>query len=262
MDGEISRFFESDFTPKFLATLNKDGIPNVVLIASFKYFDEKLIFGDFMIWKTKKNLAENKNVCVTALLMDLNYVTIKGEFKGFERTGRYIDRINSIEMYRYNAYMGVRNAGIVEIKEVVQTRKLSKLSVLGNYLTRAHAHNGGDGKPRRIGDIQRGKLPELIMHKFNRLSGIKVLSFVDKDGYPLIIPTASLFALDKDTLILNKRELGDHFEDGKRVACNVVTLEPVSYQVKGTLSSRGRKGIIHIDEVYSAAPPLVGVRIA
>lgn len=250
MKVEISKFFASEKTPKFLATLNHERVPNVVLIASFKYFDERLIFGDFMIWKTKKNLLENKKVCVSALLMNLDFMTMKGDFIGFERSGHYVEMMNNIAMFRYNAYTGIRNAGMVEIKEIVQKGSLSKLSLLYNYILRPRAHNIGDGK-----------LPGLIMDKFNRLTGIKVISFLDKDGYPMIIPAVSLYALDRNSLIFPKDCLGDYFEEGKLVACNVVTMEPVSYQVKGTLSSDGKKGIIHISEVYSAAPPLLGVRI-
>ena len=50
---------------------------------------------------------------------------------------------------------------------------------------------------------------------------------------------------------------------GTRMAANVVTMDPISYQVKGTYEGTsgpltGRLGRLTIDEVYSASPPLPG----
>jgi hypothetical protein len=38
---------------------------------------------------------------------------LKGDFQEFQRTGRYVDQQMSESLLRYNAYTGIRNAGII-----------------------------------------------------------------------------------------------------------------------------------------------------
>ena len=39
---------------------------------------------------------------------------------GWQRTGTYVDKLNSTDLLRYNAYTGIRNAGIVEVRAVLR----------------------------------------------------------------------------------------------------------------------------------------------
>jgi hypothetical protein len=46
------------------------------------------------------------------------------------------------------------------------------------------------------------------------------------------------------------------------VATNILTLDAVSYQAKGTWSASGPSGAIRVREIYAGGPPLPGGRIA
>lgn len=44
-----------------------------------------------------------------------------------------MDRINSTDLLRYNAYTGIRNAGVLQVRTVLRHFRISKLRVLAEY---------------------------------------------------------------------------------------------------------------------------------
>ena len=84
-----------EMTPKFLATRNSEGVPNVVPCVSLLPTDDQtdvLFFGNFLLRKSVKNLKEDPRVGILVITTDLNGWTLKGEFLEFQSTGPYVDR--------------------------------------------------------------------------------------------------------------------------------------------------------------------------
>ena len=133
------------------------------------------------------------------------------------------------------------------------------------------------------------KMPQQVMEKFNDLTAVKCMATVDENGNPNVVPITSIVAVDPETLMFadimmwkTKRNL---LKNGK-VACTVLTKDNVSYQCKGKFQGFQKGGplfdfvasvpllrynaywgpkavgIIKIEEVYSACPPLPGKKIA
>jgi predicted pyridoxine 5'-phosphate oxidase superfamily flavin-nucleotide-binding protein len=218
-------------TPKFLATLNPEGVPNVVPIISLEAVDEStVIFGEFMMWKTRRNLEANPRVSVAVMTASEGWV-IKGDFQEFQRSGPYFDRIMASDTFRYNAYAGIRNAGVIRVRSVVRAFAISRLTVL---LDMARA-KWFARRARRRG-----------------VSGVTVpiqvrQTFVFSGG-----PAAPALAA---------------LSPGAKVAASVLTFEPLAYQIKGEYLGAERSlgrlaGVVGVQEVYSASPPLPGQRIA
>src|SRR3989337_164128 len=91
--------------PKFLATRDADGVPNVVPVLSLEAADEgTIIFGELMIWKTRRNLEADPRIAIMVLTPGLRAWTIRGEFVEFQRSGPHFDHIMASENVRYNAY--------------------------------------------------------------------------------------------------------------------------------------------------------------
>jgi hypothetical protein len=84
-----------------------------------------------------------------------------------------------------------------------------------------------------------------------------------------VVPAFSLLPTRTDSLLFGTRifrEALATLRTGSPVAASVITMDPVAYQVKGTfagtmLTPAGRLGRIHVQEVYSASPPLSGEAI-
>ena len=266
LSPEMMAALAGERTPKFLATLDADGIPNVVPITSLQPADEgTVIFGEFMMWKTRRNLEVNPRVSMALITPARQGWIIKGDFQEFQRTGPHFERIMAGDMFRYNAYAGIRNAGVIRVRRVVRAFALSRLTVL---LDIAHARWAAR-RARRPG-LDGIAVPIQVRQKFARLQAAKVLAYLDSDGYPDIVPALSLVPADERTFVFGGSVTAPALaalSPGARVAASVLTFEPLAYQVKGEYLGAKRSlgqlaGVVGVQEVYSASPPLPGKRIA
>ena len=251
-------------TPKFLATLNSEGVPNVVPIISLQAADEStVIFGEFMVWKTRRNLEVNPRVSV-AVMTDSQGWVIKGDFLEFQRSGPHFDQIMANDTFRYNAYAGIRNAGVIRVVSVARAFALSRLPIL---LDMARAKWFARRARRR--SVDGVTVPLQVRQKFARLQAAKFLAYLDEDGYPDMVPVLSLIPADEQTFVFSgpaEPPLAA-LSPGAKVAASVLTFEPLAYQIKGEFLGAERSlgrlaGVVGVQEVYSASPPLPGQRIA
>ncbi|MEE8385211.1 MAG: pyridoxamine 5'-phosphate oxidase family protein [Dehalococcoidia bacterium] len=251
-------------SPKFLATRDTEGIPNVVPVLSLEAADDQtIIFGEIMIWKTRRNLVVDPRVAVLVLSPDLRAWSIKGRFVEFQRTGAYFDHISASENLRFNAYSGIRSAGVIQVLDVSRSFKLSTAGLLidaarGRWLARRLSRNGLDG----------GAMPPQVRDKFSQLQAAKAAAFLDASGHPDCLAALSLVPAGPGRLVGTGHAL-EHLvgvPPGSPVAAAVITPKAVAYQVKGRLEgwrrSLGRRlSVIDVREAYSACPPLPGERL-
>jgi hypothetical protein len=247
--------------PKFLATRGADGIPNVVPVLSLEAVDERtIVFGEMMIWKTRRNLEADPRLSILVLSPDLRAWTVRGRFVGFQRSGPYFDRVASDESARYNPYGSYRSAGVIE---VVSTTRFSRSSQLGLLLATLRCRVLARGLPRDAGTPP--VMPVQVREKFDRLRAAKALAVIDASGHPDCLAGLPLVAAGRARLVFGAaaaRELSG-VAPGANIAAAVLTPEPVAYQVKGTLAGPRRSlgqpfGVIDVREAYSASPPLPG----
>jgi predicted pyridoxine 5'-phosphate oxidase superfamily flavin-nucleotide-binding protein len=265
MPPEAEASFARPMLPKFLATVSAGGAPNIVPIISIEAADaQTIIFAELMIWKTRKNLEENPQVAAAVMTRDLKVWVVKGDFAGFQKKGKYYEKLSGNDLFRYNAYTGIRSAAVIRIKKVLPAVSLPKGKLLGDLIkTRLVSLRASS----QLRDKQAMPLP--VSEKFRRLTGVKFLAYIDTDGYPGIIPFLSSYPVAGRRLIFGTSISGKaigRLRSREKVAASVITPAPVAYQVKGSFQGIKRYwgikvGIIDIDELYSASPPLPGERI-
>ncbi len=248
-----------EMTPKFLASRSPDGIPNVVPVISILPAEDQpdtLFFGNFLLRKTIRNLNQDRRVGVLAMTTDLHGWILKGEFGEFQRTGPYVERQMSSSLLRYNAYTGIRDAGIIRVTTVVAAFSLSKLSVAKDFAL-ARLFASVEGEESGIA------MPLPVRQEFARMTSVKVLAWIGDDGYPAIVPALSLQPRGERLLICRRcsRQL-PRPSPRALVAANILTLDAVSYQVKGCWEANGADGAIRVQEVYAGGPPYPGGRVA
>jgi hypothetical protein len=250
-----------EFTPKFLATLDGDGRPNCVPVISITpYEDDLLVFGEFMLNKSRKNLLTNDKVGIAVLTSMYEAWSIKGVFLGFETTGPRLDFANRLPMFRYNAYTGVRAAGLIRVTDVSEKRQLVKTRILWDFARVMAA--------RTLLTPLRSKsrcMPRPVQAKFGRLSAVRALAFKDADGFPRALPLLACVAAGSRRLAFAANECAPYrraMAPGTELAVAIITMEPIAYQVKGRYrGSPAGIGVLDITECYSASPPLVGERL-
>lgn len=267
MPASARAIYEQEEVAKFLATVSAAGVPNVALIVSqLPAEGGGLIFGEFMMVKTQVNLAENPRVASMAITPKLEIAGCKAELKGWTTSGPHVDRINNIGFFRYNAYAGIHNVAVADIHEMTPfVPRVSFLTVGAEY-----ADIRTRGRVGRGAAVHGVLTPTAIREKFNGIMTIKVIAFVDGDGYPGIAPLFSVMFRTPGELRFKVSSYNSHLRTLAPpcpVALNVLTMDLMTYQVKGELvrferSAGFEAGVVRVDEAYSSIPPFCGERVA
>ncbi len=254
---ELLGALRGDMTPKFLATRSIQGIPNVVPCISLQPADDPpdtLFFGNFLLRKSIRNLEQDPRVGILVVTPELHGWMLQADFVEFQRTGPFVERQMSGPLLRYNAYTGIRNAGILKVRSVQGGFAISKGQVLKDYaLTRLTSLRG-----RAAGGTA---MPLPVRREFGKMAAIKVLAWIGDDGYPSVTPALSMQPAGKGALVCRRGQLPLP-PDGLPVVTNILTLDAISYQAKGEWSLNGSIGAIRVSEVYAGGPPYPGGRVA
>ncbi len=251
--------------------------------------EDRLIFGNFLLRKSVGNLDSDPRVGVMVVTPALEGWVLQGEFLGWQRTGPYVDALMNTNLLRYNAYTGVRNAGIIQLGAIRRAFRIPRPRVLGEYLL---ARLSGplfrtDAEERELARISDAApasrlapaspasggsaraLPLPVRRGFRALSALRVLAFLDDAGVPLTAPVLSLQPVGARVLAGACGLAADWLAGipaGAPVAASLLTLDIVSFQAKGRwLGVRrvlGRPvGAMAVAEVYAGGPPIPGGRV-
>ncbi len=255
---EVRELFAEEMAAKFLATVDPEGKPNVALIVTLQPppdgRKDRLIFGEFLMWKSKENLEGNPRVGAAVVTQKLRMATLTGDFVGFEKTGPYKEALDASSLMRYNAYSGMRSAGVIDIREASPARSAFMLAVPFDFI-KARMHRAGlDG-----GGVA---VPAMVKEKFTRLTSVKALAVMGDDGYPRIHPVMAAAASGDSAFVLQvtkyNRELAQVRVPCPAALC-VLTFDVKSYKVKGELYPLSSSALLFkVKEVYNAMPPLAG----
>ena len=265
---------KGEMTPKFLATITVDGVPNVVPVTSIMPAGDapdRLIFGNFLLRKSVDNLDANPRLGILVITQDLEGWVLQGDFQGWQRAGAYVDKLNSTDLLRYNAYTGIRNAGIIEVRAVLAHGKISKLEVLRDYVLARLAR-------RPVVSQEAVALPAPARQRFAAMTKVSVVAYVGQaigfpaaaPGYPIVAPVLSLQPAGGSALVCaagRAAGLLAGLSAGAPVAANLLTMDVVSFQVRGRWLGVWRRlgvrlGAMSVMEVYAGGPPMPGRRIA
>lgn len=250
-----------EMTPKFLATRSPEGVPNVVPCVSLLPTEDQpdvLFFGNFLLRKSIKNLESDPHVGILVITTELKGWVLKGDFLEFQTSGSYYDRQMNSNLLRYNAYTGIRNAGLIRVTSVESDFSISRIQVALEYVRARMSVN-------RAIDRDNGGviIPLPVRKEFARMIAVKVLAWIDDTDTPLLVPALSLQPAGETCMVA---WLGDHDlpapPAGAQVATNILTFEAISYQAKGRWSNTGKAGVIKVEQVYAGGPPYPGGRVA
>ncbi|NLB54137.1 MAG: hypothetical protein GX808_14535 [Syntrophomonadaceae bacterium] len=150
--------------------------------------------------------------------------------------------MNNTTLFKYNAYTGVRSAGLISIESVTRNQSIAKIIMAASYL--ANTIKKADFS-----------LNPTVMEKFARLQSVKALTWMTDQG-PEISPVTTI-QVDHNTMEFYNHDCPAQCQ----AALAVITMDPVSYQVKGSLKRQKGKCSLKVEEIYSGGLPLPGQRI-
>lgn len=252
---------------KLITTVDPRGWPHITMIFSNRAkTPTQVVWGQFTEGTSKKNILNNSKQGIFYMNAEMPYkfVQVKVDYDYLKRGGEDCEQFSRGRMFRYLTYVNVHTCYYNTVKAVTDVRGLGIVGIVKGFLTNVIAKGGS-----RLENPE-DKLPEFGQKIINKLTSVKVISYVAPDGYPVIIPCFGLNAPDRSRLIFPLSQFKDDLEQipkNAKVAAYVVVsenLELTNMMVNGTFTGfdkfRGFKyGIIEIDEIYNSMPPLHGV---
>lgn len=262
LDDELVEAMKIFETPKFMITKDENNEPNSSLIMTWTVYDgNTLVYGDFLSEKTRMNLnAGNNQMAIMVFTMGLDSWLIKADFESYHWNDEIYEFIAQTPLFRYNQYTNARGAGVAEAISSSDKYGISKVSVLSSFLKTKLAK----GKAP-VAKSTEGNMPKNIFDVFSQMAAVKVLAFIDEDGYPAAFPEFGMLPVSSNTVFMKRSEekrRGFSLSEGQRVAISLVSLEPAAFQMKGTFHEIDENNAyVTLDRVYACSLPRPGVRV-
>lgn len=262
LDQELVDVMKEFEVPKFMATKDAEGEPNVVPVLSWTvYGDNTLVYGDFMTYKTRKNVNNgNKQISILVFTTKLDSWLIKADFDSYHHNDEIYEFIAQTPLFRYNQYTNARGAGVAEALWASQKYGISKLNVLSSFLKAKLARSKVP-----VYESNEGNMPPNVLKRMSLMAAVKVIAYIAPDGYPVAFPEFGMIPVSSNRVVVKRgeeRRRGFSITDGSRVAISLVTLEPAAFQLKGVFREINQStGYVELDRVYTCSLPRPGERV-
>jgi len=259
-DEKEMAFFEPTEKIGLLATVNPNGLPHITLITAMQAKTRtQMIWGQFTEGHSKRHVLQNTNTGFLILTIDRKMWRGKASYTHFVKEGEDYQMFNDKPMFRYNSYFGIHTIHYMDLLEtfgqealpLAQIAASSIISTAARFAVNTHAK-------KRI-------LKPWAQGLFNRLGSLKFLSYVDADGYPVIIPIIQCQAAGSGRLVFSHFAYPDELAkipQGASVAVFCITTSMEDVLVRGTYHKKGGHaatlGFVDIDWVYNSMPPCHG----
>lgn len=242
-----------------LATITPQGEPHLTMLSSIRpYAPDKLVWGQFTEGLSKAYILENPKCGFLIMSLDKQLWMGKALYTHKTRQGPEMVNFNNLAMFRYNAYFGVHTVYYMDL--VSQSGRLALpmgkvvFAAVKTILSRTLAKKNSQPKV----------LNRWIHALFNKLDNLKFISYVDADGFPVVLPIIQTQALDANRVVF---ALGAFSQELHNIPANVrMAVYGMSFSME-TVLMRGTYsgiqsvagipcGVVSIDWVYNSMPPV------
>ena len=258
--GDI-KAFEPTMKVGVLATVNDAGLPHLTLISSLQAASPtEVIWGQFTEGLSKRHIRCNPKAGFLIMTLDKQVWSGQATFTHTATQGKEYDAYNATPMFRYNAYFGVHTVYYMNLVRHSGRQRLPMGSVIFAALQTLVAKSLTQSP-------QGSKAMNLWTRRLlSGLNTLKFLSYLDDEGYPLIIPVIQAQAWGTDGLLFSTSAFHDALEEipaGAPTALLGMALTMEDVLVRGTFRGIRRTagircGIVDIDWVYNSMPPVPG----
>jgi hypothetical protein len=244
-----------------VACINPEGEVHVTLLTSIMAAGPKqLTLGQFSTGLSKYYMQMNTNVGFLVMSLDKRLWRGKACWTHKQSDGPEYEIYNNQPMFRYNAYFGINTVHYLDLVEICSEGKLPMAKIIpAAIVTRIAKGAAATGNSSPI-------LKPFAETLFNQLDSLKFLAYIDKDGFPRIIPIIQCQAADSRRLVFSSLAFQDELQEvaaDTRIGIFGLNLKMQSVFVRGVF--RGFKpyrwtnlGVLDIDWVYNSMPPSHG----
>ncbi len=253
-------FTHTEIMAKFIATIDPDGYPHLTFITSTKAISPKIVkWGAFTYGNSKRNVKKNPKqgiLCMSAA-MPFQFLQIKADFDYLSMDGSDAADFNQMSMFRYNTYMRIDRIFFNTVYRARRIRDISLLGIVGGILANLNPfrNRGKTGVPEnRLESVGNRLFQGMVFPKF--------ISYIDSDGYPIIIPCFQARSVERKRIVFPLSQFKQdllQIPEGAKVSVFAMDFETVNQMVQGKYLGIDHKlGIIDIERVYNSMPPKIG----
>ena len=260
-----ARFTESDmkaFEPSekvgIIATVTPEGQPHLSLLTSvMAAAPDQLMIGEFCKGQSKAYMQQTRKVGFAVLTLDKKLWQGKALWTHCLKEGPEYELYNQQPMFRYNTYFGINTVHYLDVLETTHGAALPLGSIVFSSLATKIAKSGA------AADRSVTVLTHFGQKLFNALDALKFLAFIDKDGYPVVVPLIQCQAADSGRLAFHPGAAADALaglKPGSTVAVFALTMQMENVLTRGIFTGCKRfwgisLGTIDLNWVYNSMPP-------
>ena len=244
-----------------LATVTPEGLPHVTLLSSLMACGPRqMSFGQFTEGLSKGFVRANPKAGFLIMSLDRNVWRGKATFTHTVKEGPEYDYYNNVPMFRYNAYFGIHTVYYLDL-----VRHTGKAPLPMNRIIFAAVQSM---LGRTLGRKPGG---EAVLNPWtraflNKLDNLKFLAYVDKDGYPVLIPAIQAQSLDAGHVLFPTSVYTEELAAipvGASLALFGMSLSMEDVLMRGTYqgirrAGGVRAGVLEVNWVYNSMPPVTG----
>lgn len=243
-----------------IASISPEGYPHIAFINTIQALKEdEIIWGEFIHGKSKMYLQDNPKAGFLILNTEKEWWNGKAVETNIKDTGPEYELLNSAPIFRYNTYFGIGKAHYMKLKAYSGKQKLPMGKILKGALQGRFIKSRVKSSKKEIAKGFTVKLMKAI-------DSLKFISFVDEDGFPVIIPIIQATMKDRGRMIIPLSAYQEELEKIKpdsKVAVYLANLDLTTVMLQGTFkgikkSFGVRYGIFDLEKVYNSMPPITG----
>jgi hypothetical protein len=245
----------SDSKIGLLATIDETGSPHITFISSIQPFgDNQLTAGQFCAGLSKKFFKERSNVGFLIFSPKMEIWRGRAIYEKTLCSGAEYELYNKKPMFRYNSYFGFGSIHYFYLFDISEKEKLTIGQIInGAIKTRIIRPFFASSSKEALNDCSK----EL----FSQTDGLKFISYIDQERFPVIIPVIQAANAGRDRIVFSMSPYGRklaEIPDQTAAAVLFVNLKMESVLVKGSYHQVGGMvphGQVEISRVYNSMPP-------
>ena len=258
MNEQTMKEFETSLKIGLAATIGEDGNSHITVLSTLQAnTPEEMIAGQFTEGLSKKNVKTHNKVGFLIMSLQKQFYMGKMTWTHEANEGAEFEMYNRQPMYRYNTYFGIHTVHFFDLLEISEKKDLEMGRIIGNAVKTMAGKNLF--KKKRENPIMKPWAEKLL----GKLDTLKFLSYIDEDGYPVIVPIIQAQAADSGTIVFSNHPYNEYLtrlRPGTHVSILGMNLDLENVLVKGTFHGfrhtvAGKLGSVEINQVYNSMPP-------
>ncbi len=230
-----------------LATVTPQGLPHLTFISSLRpNTPTQLTWGQFSEGKSKEYILQNPKVGFLMMTLQKDLWRGKATFTHTAKQGPEYDDYNNVPMFRYNAYFGIHTVYYLDLVYHLGRQPLPMNQIVpAAILTLMAKSLSPQPSQKQVLNLWTRKL-------LGKMDTLKFLTFIDEDGYPMIIPVIQAQPAGTEGVIFSTAVYGDELEQlprGSTVAILGLALSMEDVLVRGEFMGFKRKAGVRCGEV-------------